>query len=95
VETDLPEEPGAHTTRCWGWILPEYAKNGSQGKHDFLVAVGETTDNECHAPRQLVRTFDITTESRILGVSTWTVPEASGGFCGRGGLSARIRRMKA
>jgi hypothetical protein len=65
--------------------LPEYAKNGAQGKHDFLAVVGETTDNECHAPRQLLRMFDITTESRILGVSTWTVPEASGGFCSRGG----------
>jgi hypothetical protein len=83
---DLPEEAGAHTTYpLIGMDLPEFAKNGSQGKHDFLVAVGETTDNECHAPRQLVRTFDITTESRILGVSTWTVPEASGGFCSRGG----------
>ncbi|HYT21903.1 MAG TPA: hypothetical protein VEW05_16950, partial [Candidatus Polarisedimenticolia bacterium] len=38
-----------------------------------------------HAPRQLLRMFDITTESRILGVSTWTVPEASGNFCTRGG----------
>jgi hypothetical protein len=28
--------------------------------------------------------FDITTESRPLGVSTWTVPEASGNFCGGG-----------
>jgi hypothetical protein len=83
---DLPDEAGAHTTYpLIGMDLPEFAKNGSQGKHDFLVAVGETTDNECHAPRQLVRIFDITTESRILGVSTWTVPEASGGFCGRGG----------
>ena len=28
---------------------------------------------------------DITTESKPYGVSSWTVPEASGNFCGRGG----------
>ena len=35
--------------------------------------------------RQLLRFFDITTESKILGVATSTVPEASGNFCSRGG----------
>jgi hypothetical protein len=83
---DLPEEAGAHTTYpLMGMDVSEFAKNGAQAKHDFLAVVGETTDNECHAPRQLLRMFDITTESRILGVSTWTVPEASGNFCSRGG----------
>jgi hypothetical protein len=28
---------------------------------------------------------DITTESKPFGVANWTVPEASGNFCGRGG----------
>jgi len=28
---------------------------------------------------------DITTESKAFGVSSWTVPEKSGNFCGRGG----------
>jgi len=28
---------------------------------------------------------DITVESKPFGVSSWTVPEASGNFCGRGG----------
>ncbi|HEV2520825.1 MAG TPA: hypothetical protein VGT24_00475 [Candidatus Acidoferrales bacterium] len=83
---DLPEEVGAHTTfPLLGMDVPEFAKNGGQAKRDILFVVGETTDNECHAPRQLARLFDITTESRILGISTWTVPEASGNFCGRGG----------
>jgi hypothetical protein len=83
---DLPEEAGAHTTYpLMGMDVAEFDKNGAQAKHDFLAVVGETTDNECHAPRQLLRMFDITTESRILGVSTWTVPEASGNFCSRGG----------
>jgi hypothetical protein len=83
---DLPDEAGAHTTfPMLGMDVPEYAKNGAQAKRDILFVVGETTDNECHAPRQLARLFDITTESRILGISTWTVPEASGNFCSRGG----------
>ena len=33
----------------------------------------------------MMHIFDITTESKIFGVSTWYVPEASGNFCSRGG----------
>ena len=33
----------------------------------------------------MVRMLDITFESRPIGASTWTVPEASGNFCSRGG----------
>jgi hypothetical protein len=33
----------------------------------------------------MVRIFDITAEANPLGVSMWTVPEASGNFCSRGG----------
>jgi hypothetical protein len=32
----------------------------------------------------MMRMFDITTESKPVGVSTWTVPEASGSFCSDG-----------
>ena len=81
-----PEEAGAHTTYpLLGMDVPEFAKNGAQGKHDFLVAVAKPPTMNATHPRQMVRIFDITTESRILGVSTWTVPEASGNFCSRGG----------
>jgi hypothetical protein len=83
---DLPDEAGAHTVYpLLGMHLPEFEKNGAQANRDFAVVPGETVDNECHAPRELLRIFDITVESRILGVSTWTVPEASGNFCSRGG----------
>ncbi|HEY3157498.1 MAG TPA: hypothetical protein VGJ78_00945 [Vicinamibacterales bacterium] len=57
----------------------------TQGMRDFIVAVGESTANECNEPRQLVRMIDATFENRMIGVSSWTVPEASGNFCGRGG----------
>jgi hypothetical protein len=83
---DLPPDVGAHTTYpLLGMDLPDLAKNGKQSKRDFLVVPGETTDNECHDAKQMLRIFDITDETKILGVSTWTVPEASGNFCSRGG----------
>ena len=50
-----------------------------------MAAPGETTANECQENRQIMRIFDITTEADPIGVSTWTVPEASGNFCSRGG----------
>jgi len=57
----------------------------TQSRRDFVVAVGETTANECLENRQIVRVLDITTESRPFGVASWTVPETSGNFCDRGG----------
>jgi hypothetical protein len=57
----------------------------TQGRRDFLAIVGETTANECFENRQMVRMLDISTESRPFGTATWTVPETSGQFCGRGG----------
>ena len=57
----------------------------TQARRDFVAVVGETLANECFENRQMVRIVDVTVESKPFGVSTWTVPEASGGFCGRGG----------
>ena len=83
---DMPDEAGSHTTYpLIGMDIPEFAKNGAQGKKNFLITVGESTDNECRAPRQIMRIFDISEESHPIGISTWTVPEASGNFCSRGG----------
>jgi hypothetical protein len=57
----------------------------AQAHRDFIAVVSESLANECQEPRQMVRMVDITFESSPVGVSTWTVPEASGNFCGRGG----------
>jgi hypothetical protein len=57
----------------------------TQAGRDFIAVVGESLANECFENRQLVRMVDVTVESRPFGVSTWTVPEASGHFCDRGG----------
>jgi hypothetical protein len=57
----------------------------TQGTRDFILTVGETTGNECNEARQFVRIIDATFENKMFGVSSWTVPEASGNFCSRGG----------
>ena len=84
---DLPPDMGAHTTfPMLGMDVANLAKWGPAiSKRDFLVIVGETTDNECHAPEEMMHIFDITMETKIFGVSTWYVPEPSGNFCSRGG----------
>ncbi|MFI5058284.1 MAG: LVIVD repeat-containing protein [Candidatus Acidiferrales bacterium] len=83
---DLPPEAGAHTAfPLLGVEVAEFSKNKNGKVRDFVVISGEAMANECLESRQMVRIVDITTESRPLGVSTWTVPEASGNFCSRGG----------
>jgi len=57
----------------------------TQAGRDFIAVVGESLANECFENRQMVRMVDVTVETQPFGVSTWSVPEASGGFCGRGG----------
>jgi hypothetical protein len=59
--------------------------SGIQGRRDFVAVVGEAIANECLEDRQMVRMLDITTEAKPFGISSWTVPESSGNFCGRGG----------
>jgi hypothetical protein len=68
----------------------EHAHDGAapvrtQAGRDFVAVVGESLANECFENRQLVRMVDVTVEAKPFGVSTWTVPEASGRFCDRGG----------
>jgi len=83
---NLPPEVGAHTTYpLLGMVLPDFAKFGTQAKRDFVVVAGETVDNECHDAEQMVHIFDITDPAKIMGASTWYVPESSGNFCSRGG----------
>jgi hypothetical protein len=57
----------------------------TQAHRDFVAVVSESLENECEEPRQMVRFIDVTFEARPIGASTWTVPEASGNFCDRGG----------
>jgi len=65
--------------------MPEFAKQKSGKVADFLVVPGETLANACLETRQMIHIFDISDETHPLGVSSFTVPEASGHFCDRGG----------
>jgi hypothetical protein len=83
---DLPPDAGAHTGfPLLGVEQAEFSKNKDGKVRDFVVVTGESMANECLETRQIVRIIDITGESKPFGVSTWTVPEASGNFCSRGG----------
>jgi len=86
ARVDLPADMGAHTTYPMMHMqLSEFAKQKDGKLKDFLLLVGETTPNECQEARQMARIFDITNETKSVGVSTWTVPEDSGNFCNAGG----------
>jgi hypothetical protein len=65
--------------------ITEFAKMKNGKLRDFLVVPGESLANECQEARQMVHILDITNEATPIGVATWTVPEASGNFCERGG----------
>ena len=77
---------GAHTT----YPLPkmpiaEFAKHKDGATRDFVMIVNESTSNECQEPREMIWFADVTVEDKPQMVSNYTVPEASGNFCERGG----------
>ena len=84
---DLPPDVGAHTTfPLLGVDVPDFAKYGpatASGTSSSRSAKPRTTN--ARPPQQMMRIFDITDETKIFGISTWTVPEPSGNFCSRGG----------
>ena len=77
---------GAHTTLpMLDMAIAEFADD-KQGSHrDMVMIVDEAIINECGEPRQMVWFADISIENRPMMVSNYTVPEASGHFCSRGG----------
>jgi hypothetical protein len=77
---------GAHSALpVLGIEVAEFAKDKGGGKRDFVVVVNESLTNECQEPRQMVWMVDITDEKTPVGVANFTVPEAAGNFCSRGG----------
>jgi hypothetical protein len=83
---ELPPTIGAHTTfPMLGMEIPEFAKDKTGGRGDFVLVVNESLVNECQEARQMVWIADVTAEAKPMMVSSWTVPEASGNFCSRGG----------
>ncbi len=83
---DFPEDVGAHNAFPLLHVpLPEFAKQKKGAVKDFVAVVGETVANECQEYRQMLRIIDVSDEQKPVGVSTFTVPEASGDFCSAGG----------
>jgi len=83
---DLPPMHGAHTVfPLLEMEIPEFEKNLLGRKRDFIVVTDEAIQKKCLEGCQMVWFVDITTQTRPCGVSNWTVPEASGNFCARGG----------
>jgi hypothetical protein len=77
---------GAHTAMPLGRMkIAEFAKDADKGDRDFAMIVNETFREECAEARQMVWFVDTTVEKNPMVVSHWTVPEASGNFCTRGG----------
>ena len=77
---------GAHTTFPMQQMpIAEFAKDKDGGKRDIVMIVDEAILNECLEARQMVWFADVSVENRPMVVSSWTVPEASGNFCQRGG----------
>ncbi len=82
----LPPNVGAHTAfPLLKMDVAEFGHDKDGGTRDFIAVVDESLVNECQEARQMLWIADITTESRPFGVASFTVPEASGDFCTRGG----------
>ncbi len=77
---------GAHTAfPMLQMPIAEFAKDKDGQTRDIVMIVDEAILNECNEPRQMVWFADVTVESRPMVVSSYTVREASGSFCERGG----------
>ena len=77
---------GAHTVfPMKGMPIAEFAKDKDGKTRDIVMIVNEAILNECNEPRQMVWFADVTVENRPMMISSFTVPEASGSFCERGG----------
>jgi hypothetical protein len=86
AKMELPVMNGAHTVfPLLGVEIPEYKKNLLGKTRDFIVITDEAIQKECLEGRQQIWFIDITNEAHPFGVANYTVPEASGNFCSRGG----------
>jgi hypothetical protein len=82
----LPPNVGAHTSfPLLKMDVAEFAHDAAGRTRDFVAVVDESIANECQEARQMLWIADITAEARPFGVASFTVPEANGSFCSRGG----------
>ena len=81
---DLGPDAGAHTAFP---VLGMNVAGPVQGKpsRDFVVVTSESLASDCNEPRQMAWMVDVSDEPQPRVVARWTVDEASGNFCRRGG----------
>jgi hypothetical protein len=85
-QLDMNPWVGAHTTFPFGKMkIAEFAADKDGAERDIVMIVNESLVNECQEARQMVWFVDTTIETRPMVVSSYTVSEASGNFCQRGG----------
>jgi hypothetical protein len=83
---DLGPDAGAHTAfPVLAMEIAGLAQDKGSATRDFVVVTSESLADECREPRQMVHMVDVSDESKPREVANWTVPEASGNFCRRGG----------
>jgi hypothetical protein len=77
---------GAHTVfPMLQMPVAEFAQDKDGKVRDIVMIVDEQIRNECQEERQIVWFVDVTVEAKPMVVSNFSVPEASGSFCQRGG----------
>jgi hypothetical protein len=77
---------GAHTVfPMLKMPVAEFAKDKDGKVRDIVMIVDEQIRNECQEERQIVWFVDVTVEAKPMVVANFSVPEASGNFCQRGG----------
>ncbi|MET0470821.1 MAG: hypothetical protein ABWZ93_08120, partial [Xanthobacteraceae bacterium] len=77
---------GAHTVfPMLQMPVAEFAQDKDGRVRDIVMIVDEQIRNECQEERQIVWFVDVTVEAKPMVVSNFSVPEASGNFCHRGG----------
>lgn len=77
---DFGPDAGAHTA----FPLLGMAGAGARSR-DYVVVTAESLADACREPRQKAWFVDVSDEARPWIVANWTVAEASGNFCSRGG----------
>jgi hypothetical protein len=75
---DLGPDAGAHTA------FPLLGYNRAEAGN-FVVVTSESLAEECREPRQMAWIVDVSDEARPRVVANWTVADARGDFCRRGG----------
>ncbi len=84
---DWPDFQGVHTAvPILGMDLEEFEGFDQGNPRDMLVAVNESTRNQCTEDmHQMVYMVDITDPAHPIPISTYFVREGRGDFCERGG----------